>query len=163
MKKLLLSTAAIAAMGMFAGSAQAGSSSTATASASATVVEPIVATNTQSMSFGAFAVNGTGSVTTGGTYTNTVRVPNSSDSPAHAIFSITGADGFAYTLTSHPASVAFTTTATGTGTDTMSADLTYVNGTTLDDTITVSGDLGVADNQIPGVYNGSFDITVAYN
>jgi len=165
MKKLLLSTAAIAVMGLSAGAAHAvGSTDSATATASATVVEPIEIANDGNMSFGAFTLvdnASEGSVTTANVYSNTIEVPNPSADPAPAQFIVTGQAGFAYNLT-----VPTIVTLEGpTAADNMDAALSATGYEDLSggsDTIVVAGTLGVAAAQAPGSYLGTMTVTVEY-
>jgi len=158
MKKLLLSTAAIAAMGMFAGYAQADSSASATANASATVVEPITIEEDAALYFGSFAIDGAGTVSTAdGFSANLIPVPGDEE-PAAASFLVTGEAGEEYT-------VALTGPFTVTdGTDTM----TYVpaapaDAQAVDDGgFNVNAVLTVLGTEGPGEYVGTYNVAVVY-
>lgn len=99
MKKILLATAAITALGAFANSALAASSSSAVATVTAIIVEPTISIKTESsMTFGYFGSNSTGEVRTGSTSDNTVFFPSYSAPPKAASFEVSGEDGFIFDI-----------------------------------------------------------------
>lgn len=157
-------------------SAFAAQTSTASASASATIVSPIAIAKTSDLVFGKLAVGAVGGnvaistadvVSISGAGTTVTQPPGSTGNPASAVFGVTGEAGFTYAITlptdgavtisdgaSHTMAVngfvsnpGTTGTLSGAGTDTLKVGATLV----------------VGNNQVPGTYTGSFNVTVSYN
>ncbi len=159
MKKLLLSTAAIAVMGLSAGTANADA---ITADALATVAGPVTVSQTTALDFGSFAINGAGTVGTPSSGTpgysvNTPAIPGPGFALA-AVFTVGGEAGETYT-------VALTGPFTVTdGTDTM----TYIPEAPVgsqavnDGGFDVEAVLTIAGTEGQGAYTGTYAVTVTY-
>ena len=159
----------------FVCAANVGVSQAASAGASAggTVVTPIAISKTQDLQFGKFiagtggtltvapgdAVNhvpaSTGNVTTNATFAN-------GSSPAS--FTVTGDSGAAYSITL-PSTATLTkpvtleTMTVGSIVSDAGATPTITGGSVV---VSVGGTVTVASGQVPGVYAGSFNVTVDY-
>lgn len=169
MKKLLLSTAVIAAFGMFAGSAMAASSAFDDATITAIIVQPtITIKNNVGMTFGSFGSNSTGEVKTNGLSDDTVNFSAAGLLPSAARFEVSGDDNFAFDITlSNPV------TMVGVAKGGVDGDLTLIaNGDETVDRTTTGGkfsfevngilDLGDAGDLTGGKLVNSFIATVAY-
>lgn len=146
---------------------------TATATATATIVTPIAISKTSDMNFGNVAVQSTTagtvvlppSATPTRTTTGGVTLPATAGTVTAAAFTVTGEDGYTYSITL-PSSVtitdntnsmtvnAFTSSPSATGTLTGGSQTLYVGAT-----------LNVAAAQPAGEYVSStpFNVTVNYN
>jgi hypothetical protein len=173
MKRLLISAAVL---GLFASSAAfaAGPTASVNTGADATVVAPISISNVVNgtatkLSFGQIAANtsaGTVNISSAGALSSpnnpTLIAPGSTGTVP--TFTVTGSPGLAYTGT-----VAANVSLIGpAGSTAMLATLTKsggnanLTGSGLD-TFTLSASLAVGASQAPGVYNGTFATTAAYN
>jgi hypothetical protein len=169
MRKLLVATLVVGAVGVMGGEAMAQSTATASGvEANATIIAPIAISNSDALDFGdvvpgtslgtvVMATAGTRSAT-GGTTLGSVNVGGAAD------FTVTGADGYAYSITL-PSSI----TLSDGGVNTMSVD-TFTSNPSGTGTLTggsqalaVGATLHVGANQVAGSYSGSFDVTVTYN
>ncbi len=164
----LAAVGAALAAASFATSASAAA--TATATATAEVLSSLTLTADSALDFGLVAPNTGGTVTvnadntvsqTGGLISTGTRLP--------AGFTVTGTNGASVVLTLPSAAVNLTNT-TGTGGETMSLSgfnsnpvgAFQLNATTGQATFNVGGTLTVAANQVAGVYEGTFDVSVEY-
>lgn len=146
----------------------AHAATSATATATAEVLNTLTLTADTSLDFGQIAANSGGTVsvnanasvsTTGGLVSTGTRAP--------ASFTVTGSKGAVVAVTL-PTSAA-TLTRSG-GSETMSLDgfNTNPNGavqldqTSGQGTFAVGGTLHVASNQTPGIYSGTFAVSVEY-
>lgn len=162
----------LAAMGAAIAVASLGTSAyaatSATATATAEVLNTLTLTADTSLDFGQIAANSGGTVTvnanssvstTGGLVSTGTRAP--------ATFTVTGSNN-AVVVVTLPASAA-TLTRSG-GSETMSLDgfntnpngAIQLDGTSGQGTFQVGGTLHVASNQTPGVYSGTFAVSVEY-
>ncbi|WP_321438016.1 DUF4402 domain-containing protein [uncultured Bacteroides sp.] len=173
MKKIILSIVAIAAIAAMPSRMMA--QATENTDAAANIVTPLTLVETQSLHFGTMsaltATGGTCVLATDGTRTSTSGVSLSTANPAShcASYNVSGAPAVGYSITL-PASFTVSN-----GTKTMSiapvakAASASANGTTgtLDgtgkDVISVGGTLTVDAGQETGLYQGNFNVTVAYN
>lgn len=139
----------------------------------ANIVNPITIAETRSLHFGTMSVStsaGTCILAAAGTRTKTggVTLTNFSPTATSAAYSVTGAANVAYVITLPTSSV--TVTRSG-GTQTMTIN-TFTsskagNASTLSatgtDNFTVGATLNVGASQVAGLYQGNFNVTVAYN
>ncbi len=162
MLKSILAGSALVAVSFGATSAQAAPNA-ATATANAKILAAVTVTNTANLNFGTAvsgATAGTVAVNALGVQTCTVVTCVSGGSTA-AAFSIAGTTGGNVKIT-----VDSTVPLTGPGT-TMTATLTQsvasviLTGTATD-AFTVGGTLPVGVNQAGGTYQGTFNVSVAY-
>jgi len=139
----------------------------------ANIVNPITITETRSLHFGTMSVStsaGTCILAPAGTRTQTGGVTLTSFSPTatSAAYSVTGAANVAYGISTSPASV--TVTRSG-GSETMTINAFTTSkpsnagkltgaGT---DSFNVGATLNVGASQVAGLYQGNFNVTVAYN
>lgn len=171
MKKLLLSTAAIAVMGLSAGVAYAVPTlNSVTATADATVAAPVLIEQTVGLNFGTFAIYNdavnNASITTDGSGDNKVQVLGGQ---LDAEFDVIGEGNASYTLALTDTGVAGSdkVTLTNAG-NTMTADLATTGGlvrnlTAGADSITVVGTIsGLSGGQASGLYQGTYTATVTY-
>ena len=153
---------------LFSASAFAQSNATATASAEARIVAGIALTSVEDMSFGQIVRSATAGdvildVNGDRTAQGGVTLGQNGGSKA-AEFEATGEDGYTYAVTL-PSSITLTRNG---GSETMSVDdftssvSTYIlNGGA--QSFSIGATLRVGANQATGLYNGSFDVTAAYN
>jgi len=144
---------------------------TATANASATIVGPIGISRTLHMNFGNVAVSasaGTVVMTPAGarSVTGGCTLPVTTGTVTAATFTVTGADGYTYSIALPSTDVTitdgtnnmivntFTSNPSGTG--------TLAGGS---EVLTVGATLNVSGSQVAGTYTSStpFDVTVNYN
>jgi hypothetical protein len=174
MKRLVILFSAIVLMTGF--SVNLLAQATENTEAAANIVIPIAITEDASLHFGTMAVlvgtGGTCVLSTEGDRSRTGGVNLSIQEPeaANAAFSVSGEALTTYVITL-PATitVSYNTNSMTIGTllaRTTSAGADGLTGT-LDgigeDAFTVGGTLTVAAGQVPGLYTGTFDVTVAYN
>lgn len=179
MKKKILSLATMLLFAMLPTlvSAQATESTVAAAN----LITPLTITETSALHFGTMAIstNGTCILSTDGTRTATGGVNLSSAVPAsaNATYTVGGLASTAYAVTL-PATITVSHSS-GTGADlTISALKALVTNTGTDqnqgnivgaldgsgaDGISVGGTLSIPDGTNAGLYNGTFDVTIAYN
>lgn len=142
---------------------------TATANASATIVTPITITKDVDLNFGAIVPSGSaGTVIVGNdnsiSKTGGVTLISQLGTHSAAAFTVNGAANASFYVTL-PNNVTLTKTSS---TETMTVSNFYHNATgTLDGTgeeaFNVGATLAVAALQPEGLYEGTFDVTVAYN
>ncbi len=146
--------------------AQAGPSASVSSPAVATVIAPITIATTANLVFGTVqpkAIAGSVTLSASGTRTGSNVVLSSMALGNAASFNITGYANANFTI-ALPSSV----TLTGPGTAMTLSNFTSSLGTssTLSaagtQTLGVGGTLAIAANQTPGVYSGSFSVTVNY-
>lgn len=139
----------------------------------ANIVNPITISETRSLHFGTLSVSaaaGTCILAPAGTRTQTGGVTLTSLSPTatSAAYTVSGSANLAYSITLPTAPV--TVTRSG-GSQTMTitaftsnkaANASTLSGTATDN-FTVGATLNVAANQVSGLYQGNFNVTVAYN
>jgi hypothetical protein len=174
MKKVLILFVAVS---MIAGySTKVMAQATENTAAAAKIVTPLSITETSSLHFGTMAVlagtPGTCVLSTQGARTQTGGVNLSIQAPSasNAAYNVAGAVNTTYAITL-PATITVTS-----GTESMtinsilartvSAGVDGLTGTLSasgSDSFTVGGTLNVSAGQVTGVYNGTFDVTVAYN
>ena len=143
-----------------------GLSATATATATGQIITPLSITKTADLRFGIIISGPSGNIyitPTGEQYRNNVEVLPGNVSAAE--FVVAGEPDRSYSL------MLPTTGSVSNGTATMPL---YTFVSTLGDsntgtlsssgtqTVGVGGNLGIAPNQAPGVYTGTFDVTVMY-
>lgn len=162
----LAAVSAALAAASFATSASAAA--TATATATAEVLSSLTLTADSALDFGLIAPNTGGTVTvnadnsvssTGSLISTGTRVP--------AGFTVTGSNGATVVLTLPAAAVTLTRVS---GTETMSlggfnsnpVGAFQLSPTTGQATFNVGGTLTVGSNQVAGVYNGTFNVSVEY-
>ncbi|SFW76519.1 DUF4402 domain-containing protein [Chitinophaga sancti] len=169
MKKKLLFAALTCAFASFAIDTKA--QETAQATATATIVTPISITKDVDMNFGNVAVRstagGTVVLTPAGVRTSTggVTLPTDAGTVAAASFTVTGVDGYSYSITLPTSAVTLTSGANTMTATTFTSDPsgtgTLTGGT---QTLNVGATLNVAAAQPAGTYvSGAFDVTVNYN
>lgn len=164
---------------MFLGATQIASaqaSGSASASGKAYIVTAISISSNQDLLFGQIVsdtVGGAVTIGNDGTRTSTEPVLLSQSGSLYstvqqAVFAITGEPGYVYTITLPSSAV--TLSGTGSTPPTMTVDTFTSNPTstgTLDatlgtSTLNVGATLHVGANQTPGLYSGTFSVTVAY-
>lgn len=139
----------------------------------ANIVNPITISETRSLHFGTLSVStsaGTCILAPAGTRTKTGGVTLTSFTPTatSAAYSVTGAANVAYNITLPTSSVTVTRSG-GSQTMTITAFTSSKTGNagTLSgagsDSFTVGATLNVGASQVAGLYQGNFNITVAYN
>jgi hypothetical protein len=149
-------------------------SESATAIVSATIVSPIAITKTTDMQFGNVSIKsgvaGTVILAPDGTRTATGGASvstNMAGSPAAALFHVTGAPGYHYSIIL-PASISLTRTggsevmSVGTFMSTPEASSILTSGA---EDVSVGATLNISGSQVAGTYTNSsdFTVTVAYN
>jgi hypothetical protein len=163
--RLALAGAALSAVS-FGSAAQAATSATATATAE--VLSTLTVTADSALNFGQIAANTGGTVTVNADSTvSSTGTLISTGTRAPAGFTVTGTNGASVVVTL-PAAAA-TLTRFG-GTETMSfngfnsnpAGAFQLSATTGAATFNVGGTLTVGSNQVAGVYNGTFAVSVEY-
>jgi hypothetical protein len=139
----------------------------------ANIVNPITIAETRSLHFGTMSVStsaGTCILAPAGTRTKTggVTLTNFTPSATSAAYSVTGAANVAYNI-SLPTSSVTVTRSGGSQTMTITAFTSNKAGdagtlsSTGTDSFTVGATLNVGASQVAGLYQGNFNITVAYN
>lgn len=174
MKKMIIGLFAI---GMMAGLsnklvAQTTNTDNATASAFATIVSPIEITKTVDLQFGTI-IKGVGTVTVATdnarTFSNTALNPgDQGTTPAAAVFTVSGEGAYTYSIAFTNATENLTNgavTMVAGSFVALSSDGEGLTGTLAlgADTIKVGATLTLDNDEIPGLYTGSFQVTVAYN
>jgi hypothetical protein len=174
MKKVLILFVAVS---MIAGySTKVMAQATENTAAAAKIVTPLSITETSSLHFGTMAVlagtPGTCVLSTQGARTQTGGVNLSIQAPSasNAAYNVAGAVNTTYAITL-PATITVTSGAESMTINsilarTVSAGVDGLTGTLSasgSDSFTVGGTLNVSAGQVTGVYNGTFDVTVAYN
>lgn len=182
MKKLVLKFLAITMIVGFSANLLAQTSATETTTAGAVLITAMTITETAPMHFGSNvltnAMGGTvvlPSNSTTRTYTGGVATSAATPVATNAAYNVTGTGLETYAITL-PASTTVTHTSIAVGVNTMDITLMTArfNGAPADattstlsatgtDSFTLGGTLTVNANQIDGVYNGTFDVTVDYN
>lgn len=165
--KVTFARSAVAAALVVAGAS--AHAATDTASASAEVITPISITNTGDLAFGRFSANSGGGVViaTDGSRSTTGSVALYTGSTVSAAsFDVAGLDGASYAITL-PADGTITLSDGASATMAVDAFASNPSGTGVltggSQSIAVGATLTVASGQTPGVYTGSFDVTVEYN
>jgi hypothetical protein len=145
---------------------------TATATANATIITPIAIIKVNDLNFGnivATTTGGTVVLSPAGARTESgVQLPAVTGTVSAASFTVTGQDGYAYSVTLPADGYAIKT---GTGTPTQTMTLTsFISNTTGTltggtETLSVGATLNVVANQAAGTYIGAspFDVKVNYN
>jgi spore coat protein U-like protein len=168
MKKLVFLFACLFFMGIAVESVKAQNTATANANAAATIVTPIKITKTVDLNFGAIVPSSTaGTVVVGYDNSRTgsgVTLISQLGTHSAASFTVTGEANASFYV-SLPTEEALTIS--GGGSETMTVSSFFHNATgTLDGTgaenFNVGATLAVAANQVPGLYNGTFNVTVTY-
>ena len=146
---------------------------TASASATATIITPISITKVNDMNFGNVAVQastgGTVVLATNGSRTRTsgVTLPAVTGTVSAASFTVSGDGSRTYDITLPNSTTLTHSSGAGTGTMTVNTFTSNPSATgTLSSgsqSVSVGATLNVAAAQAPGVYTGSFDVTVNYN
>jgi Domain of unknown function (DUF4402) len=141
----------------------------ANANATATIIVPIAITKVSDLTFGnvlagaggTIAIDAADAVTLTG-----VTVPAATGTRAAAVFNVTGEGNYTYAITLPAAAQTITHTNT-VNTMTVGTFVSNPSGTGAltagAQTLKVGGTLNVAAAQLPGVYSGTFSVTVAYN
>lgn len=164
------------ASGLVLASLSAQAQSTTSASASAIIINPLGIAKTSDLVFGRLAVGAVGggvTVNTAGVVTfsgagNTLVQPlGNTGNPRAAEFTVSGEAGFTYSVTL-PANGTVTLSDGGSNTMPVNAFVSDPAGTgTLSGAgsspLKVGATLSVGNNQAPGTYTGTFNVTVAYN
>lgn len=138
----------------------------------ANIVTPITIAETRSLHFGTMSVSataGTCILASAGTRTQTggVTLTNFTPTATSAAYTVTGSANLAYTIALPVASVTVTRSGGETMTITAFTSSKAGNASTLSgsgsDNFTVGGTLNVGGSQVAGLYQGNFNVTVAYN
>ncbi len=172
MKKSIVIIAAIVMMVGFTSRVMAQSTDTKSNDANAQILGAIALTVGTPLEFGGVVAStgGTVVIATNGSRTSTgaLTLLTSTVTPTAASYTVSGTGLASYAITIPTASFNVTNT-TGAGAETMavtamvcskgSASAFDASGA---DAFTVGGTLTVGSAQIPGVYTGTFDVTVAY-
>ena len=170
-----------AGIAMFAalGMGTAAHADTATADATAEILDALVLTNNTALDFGTMVVTGAGTVTIAADGTVTCADPGvtCSGTTAVANFDVEGTANKAVTINLPTASVElqhplFTALSAGEHSITLDSFSSSENGTTgpevtLDGlgeaTFDVGGTITIDGTEVPGVYDGTFDVSVEYS
>lgn len=181
MKKNLLSLTAILALGFFTSNVEAQTSATVAATAAgAKLIKPMTLSETSPLHFGTINVL-TGLAGTVVLPSNTItRAFNGgvvsgvvAPQPTNAAYNVTGTKNVTYALVL-PSTITVTESIESTQTMTISALKARFNGAGSDaitstlsptgtDSFTVGGTLTVGAAQMPGIYAGTFAVSVDYN
>jgi len=148
-------------------------SQTENTDAYANIVNPITIAETRSLHFGTMSVStsaGTCVLAPAGTRTQTGGVTLTGFTPTatSAAYTVTGAANTAYTISMSPATVTVTrsggaqTMTISTFTSSKAGNAGTLSGTGTD-SFTVGATLNVGASQVAGLYQGNFNVTVAYN
>jgi Domain of unknown function (DUF4402) len=167
MKKTLIGAAIVAAV-TFTHAASAQNTASASFSVGAHIVSPLSIVKVTDMNFGDVVPSVAGGsvvLSTAGVATPAgVNLGNGGAARTAATFTVSGQSGYTYAITlpgsstisdgaTHTMSVgSFTSNPSGTG--------ALVSGT---QALALGATLTVGPNQTPGVYSGSFNVTVTYN
>ena len=174
MKKSFVIIAAIVMMVGFTSRvmAQPGVSDTKSNNANAQILGAIALTAVNPLEFGGIVAStgGTVKISTAGVRSSigALTLVSGTVTPSAASYTVTGTELASYAITIPIIPVIVTNTSVGGGTMNVTAmDCSY--GTLLSafdvagaDNFTVGGTLTVGAAQIPGLYTGTFDVTVAY-
>jgi hypothetical protein len=139
----------------------------------ANIVNPITISETRSLHFGTMSVSssaGTCILAPAGTRTQTggVTLTNFTPTATSAAYSVSGAASIAYNITLPSTSVTVTRSG-GSQTMTITAFTSNKTGNasilsgTGTDSFAVGATLNVGASQVAGLYQGNFNVTVAYN
>jgi hypothetical protein len=169
MRKLILVFFAIVMVASFSNRAVAQNTATDAAAAYATIIAPITITNTVDLNFGD-VIDGTGYVTisTASVRTSDYQAFSGTQvgTVSAASFDIEGEATYTYAITLPSSDVILAET----GGDEMTVNAFVSNPTptgTLDGSgegvVLVGATLNVVSGQAPGLYTGTFNVTVAYN
>lgn len=180
MNKTLRFGAAGVALFTALGMSSAAHADTATASATAEVLEPLVLTANGTLNFGTMVVSGGGIVSLGADGTLTCNDPDivCAGTPSVAGFAVAGTANKAVTINlptssvelRHPSYTALTAQEHAIILDSFNA--ADVNGAAItavttdgsgDATFDVGGTITLDGNEVEGVYNGTFDVSVEYS
>ena len=143
-----------------------------TGTSTATIVAPITITPVLDLAFGKFSANGGGTVTVNATTaarsvaSGNVALVSQGNTTTAATFTIGGAGtaGFDITVPSSPINITHTNSvdqmSVGSFTSNPANSSSLVGGAK---TISVGGTLTIGAAQTPGVYSGTFTVTVEYN
>ncbi len=166
-KLLIAAGAAALSAGVYTSAVSAAS---VTANASATVVQGLtIVEDNGGLNFGDVSESGTGTVvlaTTGARSTTGGADILTGGSEQAGQYTITGADGKAYTLSLPTAAVTITETVGATATMTVTSfQQTGSSGTAsaAGETMNVGATLNIGAGQLVGTYQGTYPITVNYN
>ena len=171
MKNLKVITLAIAILGFSAASFAQSTASVNNSSVGATIHKPITLSNTTALNFGGVVSSvegGTVVLTPAGARTATgVTIPEGlKGTVAAGLFTVGGHNGAAYSISIPSTPVTITLSAGKTmtvGTFTSTKTSGTISATTGTDTFSVGATLTVGANQDPGVYTGTYIVTVQYN
>jgi hypothetical protein len=172
MRKLILSFFAIILVASLSNKVMAQDvSDTKSNDANAQILGAIALTVGDPLEFGGIVpgTGGTVEITTAGVRNlTTVTGVTASTTPTAASYTVTGTGLVPYTITIPTASFNITNT-TGSGNETMaitamtcSGGLSHTFAANGTDAFTVGGTLTVGNAQVPGVYTGTFEVTVEY-
>lgn len=173
MRKLVLVFLAIVMVASFSNKAVAQTEDTKSNDANAQILGAIALTVGDPLEFGGIVPDGSASgtvvITTAGVRNlTTVTGVTASTAPTAASYTVTGTGLVPYTITIPTASFNITNT-TGSGAETMavtamnsSGGLSHTFASDGTDAFTVGGTLTVGAAQEPGLYTGTFDVTVEY-
>lgn len=139
----------------------------------ANIVNPITISETRALHFGTLSVSsaaGTCVLTPAGVRSQTggVTLTNFTPTAASAAYTVTGSANLNYAITLPSSSVTVTrsggaeTMTVSTYTSNKAGNAGTLNGSATD-SFTVGATLNVSANQVAGLYQGNFNITVAYN
>jgi len=139
----------------------------------ANIVNPITISETRALHFGTLSVSAAGGtciLAPAGTRTQTggVTLTNFSPTATSAAYTVTGSANLAYTITL-PSSAVTVTRSGGSQTMTITAFTSSKAGNagmlsgSATDSFTVGATLNVGSSQVAGLYQGNFNVTVAYN
>jgi Domain of unknown function (DUF4402) len=167
-RHLLIVLAALAAPA--SALAAPGGTSSVSGTASAAIIQPIRIVAVNALRFGVMArptvagtvtVSTTGALTTGGGMVGNTAIAQGSSGPQAGTFRVTGEAGRQFFVTLPPSATVTRTGASMTITLFTVGALSGSPSGTLD--IAVGGTLAVQASQTVGTYNGTYQITAAYN
>lgn len=173
MKKSLIIIAAIVMIAGFTNKVMAQATDTKSNNANAQILGAIALTKVNPLEFGGIvpSTGGTVVIATDGTRSKTgaITLLTSTVTPTAASYTVTGTGLASYAITIPIASFNVTNT-TGAGAETMAVTAMNCSYASLlsafapagTDAFTVGGTLTVGNAQVPGIYTGTFNVTVAY-
>jgi spore coat protein U-like protein len=156
---------------MFAFSAISFAQDSGTANVNVKIVEPINIENGTDLNFGSIIAAGGGNVRVAadGTRTfsnNDMKIITTTNPSSPALFKITAADGYSYSI-----AIPAITVSGPVGADPMTVSFTHevdgetdsnATGTGAEQNLNVGGLIGVASGQPAGIYTGQVEVSVAY-
>jgi hypothetical protein len=166
MKKLVFLFAGLFLMAISAESVKAEDQATASANAAATIVTPISITKTVDLNFGAIVPSATAGTVTVGTDnsisgTGGVTLIPQLGTHSAASFTVNGVIGALFYVTL-PGDVTISSATESMTVSDFTSNATGALDASGAEDFNVGATLAVAANQLPGLYEGTFDVTVTY-